>query len=310
VPTPGIVFDAFARVDPRFVAVALAFHLANIGFRSLAWRNVLRAAYPDRRVPLLGIAGAYTAGMALNAFTPARGGDLVKIALARTRIRGSSVPTIAASMGVVTLFDAVVAGVVILLLAAFGLLPAVPGLPALPAARGLVAGHPLRAAAGALVLAVGVVLAARRFAPRLRSAWAELKAGASILSSPRRYATEVVPVQLSAWASRIGAAYFLLAAFGVPATIAAAVIVVVAGGLATVVPTPGGVGTQQVLLAYLLHATASTATIVSFSLGMQAAVTTLNLLIGLTAAMLMLRTLRPAGALRAHVRALRADVAS
>ena len=309
-PSLGAVIDTFARVDARFVAVALVFHLANIGFRSLAWRNVLRAAYPDRPVPLLGIAGAYTAGMAVNAFTPARGGDVVKVALARTRIRGSSVPTIAASMGVVSLFDGVVAGVVILLLAVAGLLPALPGLPALPAAPGLVAGHPVLAAAGALLLVAAAAFVGRRFAPRLRSAWKDLKAGASILHSPRRYATEVVPVQLSAWACRIGAAYFLLAAFGVPATLAAAVIVVVAGGLATVVPTPGGVGTQQVLLAYLLHATASTATIVSFSLGMQAAVTTLNLCIGLVAAMLMLRTLRPAGALRAHVRALRAEAAA
>jgi hypothetical protein len=63
-------------------------------------------------------------------------------------------------------------------------------------------------------------------------------------------------------------------------------------------PTPGG-QTQQVMLAYLLHTTASTATIVSFSIGMQAAVTTLNVLLGLTAAMLMLRTLRPMSALRA-----------
>jgi uncharacterized membrane protein YbhN (UPF0104 family) len=70
------------------------------------------------------------------------------------------------------------------------------------------------------------------------------------------------------------------------------------GGLSTLVPTPGGVGTQQVMLAYLLHTTASTATIVSFSIGMQAAVTTLNLMIGLTAAMLMLRTVRPLVALR------------
>ena len=308
-PTPAAVWETLARVEPRYVAVALLFHLANIGFRSLAWRNVLRGAYPDRRVPFLGVAGAYAAGMALNAFTPARGGDLVKIALARTRIRGSSVPTIAASMGVVTLLDAVVAGVVILLLAAFGVLPALPGLPELPAAAGVVGTHPVLAAAGVALAAAVAVLAGRRFAPRLRSAWIDLKAGASILRSPRRYATEVVPVQLSAWACRIGAAYFLLAAFGVPATLAAAVIVVVAGGLSTVVPTPGGVGTQQVLLAYLLHATASTATIVSFSLGMQAAITTLNLCIGLAAAMLMLRTLRPAGALRAHVRALRAEAA-
>ena len=104
--------------------------------------------------------------------------------------------------------------------------------------------------------------------------------------------------------------FFLLAAFGLPATLPVALIVVMAGGLSTIVPTPGGIGTQQVLLAYLLHATASTAAVVSFSLGMQAAVTTLNLCIGLAAAMLMLRTLRPAGVLRAHVRALRAEAAS
>ena len=304
-PTPAVLFDTLAQVDPRFVFVALVFHLANFGFRSLAWRNVLRAAYPDRRVPLLGIAGAYAGGVAINAFTPARGGDLAKIALARTRIRGSSVPTIAASMGVVSLFDAVVGAVVIVLLAALGL---IPGLPALPAAPALVADHLALTAVAVAVLVGATVFAGRRFAPRLRAAWADLKAGASILSSPRRYATEVVPVQLSAWACRIGAAYFLLAAFGVPATLTAAIIVVMAGGLSTLVPTPGGVGTQQVLLAYLLHATASTATIVSFSLGMQAAVTALNALIGALAAMFMLRTLRPVGLLRAHVRELRADM--
>ena len=84
--------DFFAAADPRLALLALTLHLANIAFRSLAWTNVLRAAYPDRRVPLLGIAGAYAAGMALNSFVPARGGDVAKIALVRTRIRGSSVP--------------------------------------------------------------------------------------------------------------------------------------------------------------------------------------------------------------------------
>src|SRR4029079_18004051 len=122
-----------------------------------------------------------------------------------------------------------------------------------------------------------------------------------ILETPRRYVTTVVPLQLSAWTCRIGAAYFLLAAFHVPATISAAVIVVMVGGLSTLVPTPGGVGTQQVLLAFVLHATASTAIPVTFSLGMQATITTLNTLIGLTAAMLMLRTLRPASAIREHI---------
>ena len=290
--------DFFAAADPRLALLALTLHLANIAFRSLAWTNVLRAAYPGRRVPLLGIAGAYAAGMALNSFVPARGGDVAKIALARTRIRGSSVPAIGSSMGVLAAFDAVVGATVILLLAAFGRIPSPPGLPGIPAVPGLVAGHPALLGVVAVVLAGGGLVAGMWWAPRMRSLWQSFRQGFAILGSPRRYATEVVPVQLAAWTCRIGAAYFLLAALNVPASLSAAAIVVMVGGLSTLVPTPGGVGTQQVMLAYLLHTTASTATIVSFSIGMQAAVTTLNVLVGLTAAMLMLRTLRPMSALR------------
>ena len=290
--------DFFAAADPRLALLALTLHLSNIALRSLAWTNVLRAAYPDRRVPLLGIAGAYAAGMALNSFVPARGGDVAKIALVRTRIRGSSVPAIGSSMGVLSAFDALVGATVILLLAAFGRIPSPPGLPGLPAVVGSVAGHPALVGVAAVLL-VGTGLAiGRRWAPRVRSVWHGFRQGFAILGSPRRYATEVVPVQLAAWTCRIGAAYFLLAALNVPASLSAAAIVVVVGGLSTLVPTPGGVGTQQVMLAYLLHTTASTATIVSFSIGMQAAVTTLNVLIGLMAGMLMLRTLRPMSALR------------
>src|SRR6186997_1481924 len=167
------VVDSFARVDPRLVVVALVFHLANFGFRSLGWRNVLRAAYPDRRVPVLGIAGAYAAGVAVNSFVPARGGDVVKIALVRTRIRGSSVPTIASSMAVVTLLDTFVGAIVIGVLAATGRLPSPPGLPRPPGAIALVAGHPFATAAAVAALAGGAALLARRFAPKLARLWAE-----------------------------------------------------------------------------------------------------------------------------------------
>ena len=80
--------------------LALLLHVANHVLRSLAWRNVVAAAYPDRRVPLLPIAAAYAAGVALNAVAPARGGDAAKVALVRAAIPGSSVPTIAATISV------------------------------------------------------------------------------------------------------------------------------------------------------------------------------------------------------------------
>ena len=237
--------DFFAAADPRLALLALTLHLANIAFRSLAWTNVLRAAYPDRRVPLLGIAGAYAAGMALNSFVPARGGDVAKIALARTRIRGSSVPAIGSSMGVLAAFDAVVGATVILLLAAFGRIPSPPGLPGLPAAPGRSSAIHGSSASPRSSLAGPVSPPGRRWAPRVRSLWQSFRQGFAILGSPRRYATEVVPVQLAAWTCRIGAAYFLLAALNVPASLSAAAIVVMVGGLSTLVPTRAASGRSR-----------------------------------------------------------------
>ena len=76
----------FASVDPRLLALAALLHVSNHVLRSVAWRNVLVAAYPDRRVPLTGVTAAYASGVALNALVPARGGDAAKIALARAEI--------------------------------------------------------------------------------------------------------------------------------------------------------------------------------------------------------------------------------
>ena len=51
-----------------------------------------RAAYPDRRVPYPSVAGAYAAGVALNAFMPARGGDVAKLVLLRLKMPGAIFP--------------------------------------------------------------------------------------------------------------------------------------------------------------------------------------------------------------------------
>ena len=70
-------------------------------------------------------------------------------------------------------------------------------------------------------------------------------------------------------------------------------------GLSTLVPlTPGGAGTQQVMLAYALSQTATAAAVVSFSIGMQAGITAVNAMLGLAGAMVAFRTVRPVGALR------------
>jgi len=300
--------ERFGAVDVRFALIALAFHLTNHLLRSLAWRNVLAAAYPEKRIPLLDVCAAYASGVALNAILPGRGGDAVKVGLVRGRVHGSSVPTIVSTMAVITLFDAVAATLLVLAVCAAGLMPFTPALPSFadPASWSLMQA----AIAGGVVLAAaaGLRLGRRRVVPWLRRIWVRVEQGGAVLRTPRRYATGVAAVQAGAWCCRIAVVFFLLAAFGLPASIPTAGLVMVVAGLSTLVPlTPGGAGTQQVMLAYTLQATASAAAIVSFSIGMQVGVTLVNALLGLAGAMVAFRTLRPLAAVRGGMRLARGE---
>jgi uncharacterized membrane protein YbhN (UPF0104 family) len=283
--TLGAFSDHVAALDARWMLVALVFHLGNLTFRTFAWRGILRAAYPGANVRLLDVGPAYAAGVAANAYLPARGGEAVKIALVRLRIPGSTLAGVGASSGVVLVFDAAVGASLLALAWGLGLVPALP--------------HPSPLAVGAgaaLVLAAAAVVAA---VPRLRS---NLRQGLAILATPRLYLRRVVPYQAGAWVCRLGVAFAMLAAFGVEATIPIAGLVVVAGGMSTLVPaTPGGAGTQQLFTVVALAHVASAASALSFSIGLQVGVTLVNTLVGLLALTLVFGTVRPA-AIRAGLR--------
>ena len=286
----------FGEVDGRLLAAALVLHVANHGLRSLAWRNVLAAAYPSTRVPFLGVASAYAVGVALNAVVPGRGGDAAKVALVRVGIGGSNVATIASTMSVVVLFDLVAATVLLLGVAATGAIPFAPQLGNLPLVLG-----------GAAAVAVLLALAARWFRPALRRLWAAAQQGGAILRTPGRYARRVAAVQAGAWTCRIAVVYLLMAAFGLPATVTGAAVVMVLCGASTLVPlTPGGAGTQQVMVTLALSEAATAAAVLSFSIGMQAGITAVNALLGVVASMVAFRTLRPLAAIRAGIRLARA----
>jgi glycosyltransferase 2 family protein len=286
-------FDRVGDVDPRYLAVAVALQILILVFRSLAWRNVLAAAYPETRVPVFGLGCSYAAGVAMNGFLPARGGELAKVGLARTQVPRSTVPTIAASLSVATIFDAILGTVLVVVLWSLGALPAFPA-PSL-------GGDPVPLALGALGLlvlgSVGVLLGLRSV--RARRIASDALRGFSVMRTPRRYLVTVVPLQLAAWACRIGVMIAVLAAYGVHASIETGVLLVVVGGVSTAVPVPGGAGAQQLLSTYALQGTLTAAGAISFSLGMQATVTVINTTLGLLATMILFRTLRPVAALRA-----------
>jgi hypothetical protein len=250
---------------------------------------VLAAAYPHQRIPVFSLGCAYAAGMALNAYLPARGGEGAKVALARAQLPGSCLPTIAGSLTVLVVMDAVLGASLIVLLWATGVLPTLPSLPGIPFA-------PIAAAVAA---AIGLTLLVRRSRAVLLRLLCSAAQGCVIMRSPLLYVRTVLPLQLGGWVCRIGVVYLVLAAFGIEAGLETALLVVVLNGLSTVVPVPGGAGSQQVLATYALQGVISTAAAVSFSISMQVGITAVNTAVGLAAAMLLARTMHPLTAARA-----------
>lgn len=281
------IAERLAGADPRLAVLALALHVTNHVLRSLAWRGVLAAAYPTHGVRLLPVLSGYAAGVALNAVAPARGGDAVKVGLVRAAVPGSTVVTVAATLSVLVALDLLIGTALVLTVGLTGAVPLDFGSAA--------AALPIVAAAALLTAVVGYL--ARN---RLKTLAARVRQGGAILRSPARYAVTVALPQLGAWCCRVGVVLCLLAAFGLPATVALAALVMVVSGASTVVPlAPGGAGAQQVMLAVALSQTASAAAVVSFSVAMQASVTLVNACLGVAAAMAVCRTLRPITAVRA-----------
>jgi hypothetical protein len=289
------VAAAVERLDGRFLLPALALQLANLGLRGLAWRNVIAAAYPGRPVPRTSVAAGYAAGVALNGFVPARGGDAAKVLLVARALPGTSIATVAASLSVLVAFDALLGGSLVVGLWASG---ALPTLPALGMREGVLA-----AAAGVAFL--GVVGASRRLRS-VRVLLRQAARGLAVLRTPGRYVRTVVPLQVMGWACRVGVVLLVLAAFRIEAGLETAALVVVLGGVSSAVPVPGGAGAQQIVVVYALAHVASLSNALAFSVGLQVGITAVNGLVGLAAAMMIFRTLSVPAAVRSGLALARA----
>ena len=117
----GNVLHAFAAFFEHLRAIAwtpvllaLLCQLAKTAVRTRAWRNILAAAYPEARVRWRSVFGAYVAGAGVNAIVPVRGGDLLKLSIVKRRIEGATYATLASSLLVETIVDAVLSGLLLL----------------------------------------------------------------------------------------------------------------------------------------------------------------------------------------------------
>jgi uncharacterized membrane protein YbhN (UPF0104 family) len=287
-------FDTIASVALGPLLLAVGLHVLKLLLRGRAWQNILKASYPESQVPYWGVFGSYMAGVGVNSLAPARGGDVVKLALVKRRVEDSSYPTLASSLVVETLFDFVVSSVLFIWAIKLGLLPGVPDLPALPAFDwSFVITHPVIAAFMGCVL-IGLAIIGAAWASRRVNEFKEkLALGFAILRDRRAFFTGVVTWQAASWLARGAAVYFFLEAFNIPASVQATVTVLVVQGLSTLLPfTPGGVGTQQAVLVYAFSGTAAASTVLGFSVGMQLVTTAVNVVLGFGAIAVMLRTLR------------------
>jgi uncharacterized membrane protein YbhN (UPF0104 family) len=259
--------------------------------RAQAWRNVLRAAYPDRRIPFLPLSAAYLAGAGINAVIPAHAGDVTKVFLVKRQIPGSSYPAVTSSFLVQTVFDTTVGLLVLAYAITQGLLPPLPRIPDLPAFEiSFWADHPKTFAivvgATLLAIAVGIYFLAHR----VRRFWARVKQGVVILTEPRRYLREVAAWQGLGWLLRFAAFWFFLEAFGIGGSFGNVLLVMSVQAIANVVPfTPGGAGAQQALLVATLHGPSRTA-VLSFSVGTQIAMAAWSVVLGFAAMLLVFKT--------------------
>ena len=297
----GVFFHHLAAVNFGALGIALGFQALRLVVRTRAWRNIIAAAYPDKRVRWRSVLGAYLGGVGLNAIFPARSGDVLKLFLVHRRVEGSTYPTLAATLVVETLFDACV-GIFLLLWAVhLGVLPNIHRLPDLPNIDLRWAfQNPIVLEIGALVLGIGLGVLLVVSTRKVQAFWERVRQGFAILSDFGEYVRRVVSWQALSWVFRLATIYFMLRAFHIPATVHNALIVQIAQSLSTLLPiAPGGAGTEQGLLLYLLKGTASRSALLSFSVGFHIAIVLLNVLLGMAAVLLTTRTL--------HLRRLREE---
>ena len=284
-------FQRLGDIGWLAMAIALGFYLAHLLARSRGWQNVLRAAYPDRKVPYWRISAAYLIGAGMNSVVPARVGDAVKIFLAKRSIRRSTYPTVVSSFFVGSVFDTSAGILVFIYALTQGLLPQPPELPDLPAFDiAFWAEHPSFLLFTLTALGIAAVAAFALLARRVEAFWDRIKQGAVVLTDVPRYLRTVAFWQAVGWVFRFFSFWFFLDAFHIGGSFQNVLLVMSVQTVSTLLPlTPGGAGAQQALLVATLVGPGPIA-VLTYSVGQQIAIAAWTVLLGALALILVFRT--------------------
>jgi len=287
----GQFFSDLEAVRWWLLVLGLAFFGLNLTLRSRAFFHSLRAAYPTVAIKWRRIWGAYFAAVGFNNVVPARGGDLIKLFLARSSVPGSSYPTVAAAFFVESIFDVTVGVFVLIFAFSQGVFPKPPDFSKLNSFDiSYLAEHFRLTLFLITALAVAGLFAFAVLSARVQAFWARVRQGVTILNDRPRYLREVAAWQAAAWMCRFAAFWFLLEAFRVGGSVENVLLVFGVNQVAGAVPfTPGGAGVQQALLVKVFAGTAPTAVVAAYSVGQQLAIAVFTALVGLGAVIFIFR---------------------
>ncbi len=287
----GKFFSDLEAVRWGLLLLGLAFFGLNLTLRSRAFFHSLRAAYPAVPIRWRRIWGAYFAAVGFNNLVPVRGGDVIKLFLARSSVPGSSYPTVAAAFFVESIFDVSVGVLVLIFAFSQGVFPKPPDFSKLNSFDiSYLAEHFHLMLFLVTALAVSGLLAFALLSPRVKAFWARVRQGVTILGDRPRYLREVVAWQAAAWVCRFAAFWLLLDAFRVGGSVENVLLVFGVNQVAGAVPfTPGGAGVQQALLVKVFARSAPTAVVAAYSVGQQIAIAAFTALVGLGAVVFIFR---------------------
>ncbi|HTD08748.1 MAG TPA: lysylphosphatidylglycerol synthase transmembrane domain-containing protein [Solirubrobacteraceae bacterium] len=287
----GQFLEDLAAVHWPALILGLLFFGLNLTLRSRGFFHSLRAAYPAVSFQWRRVWGAYFAAVGFNNVVPARGGDVIKLFLTRSSIPGSRYPTVAAAFFVESIFDASVGVLVLMFAFTQGVFPKPPDFSKLSSFDiSYLASHFRLTLFLITALAVIGLVAFALLSERVKSFWARVRQGVTILEDRRRYLREVVSLQALAWICRFAAFWFLLDAFRVGGSVKNVLLVFGVNQVAGAVPfTPGGAGVQQALLVKVFASSAPTAVVAAYSVGQQIAIAAFTALVGLGAIVFIFR---------------------
>ena len=277
----GPLLGRLAGVSVPLLALGLAFQLLKMTAMSQVWGRILREALPAARIRRRDTFAPYAAGVGINAVVPAKAGLVARAVLVKRRLPGATYETVTATMVVESLVGTISTLGVVAVAVGMGVVPSPHGALGLaPLAASRVPGGILVAILGASAALVAATVLARRCRGRMADAARRFRQGLAILGHGRALAHVMLGVGL-VLVLRLSCIGAFLAAFGLDCSPRTVLLVMIAQALSGMVPVgPNGAGAQQGLMVLLLAGVATASSILTFAIGMQAAIAMLDFVAG------------------------------